>query len=96
MHDGLFSNQPRLDETTIRGLADQLGLNPPRFDDCLASPVDKRVEEQVRHARSLDINGTPTFLIGRIEGNAVRVEKVLSGAQPLGAFQRTIDELLIR
>jgi hypothetical protein len=45
-------------------------------------------------ARSLQLRGTPAFLIGRVTNKEMRVEKIILGAKPLIEFSSTIDRLL--
>jgi RNA polymerase sigma factor (sigma-70 family) len=88
MHDRLFANQSALDPASLEVHAAAIGLDVARFRKALE---DKRflpaVQEDMRLARELDINGTPAFLV-----NGKRV----MGAQPLGAFKQAVDEALAR
>jgi protein-disulfide isomerase len=94
MHDLLFQHRGDATERTNHELASQLRLNMHQFDDCLLQGAEAHVQQDIRSAVALGINGTPTFLIGRVAGNVVTVSHIISGAQTFELFRRTFDELL--
>jgi protein-disulfide isomerase len=58
------------------------------FKACVASgKYQAAVQKDVEEAKRLDVTGTPTFFING---------RVLTGAQPLEAFVRMIDDELTR
>ncbi len=86
-HDALFA-APALHDAVFGELARSIGLDAPRFQECLASGRHRAgVEADARQAEELGISGTPAFLINGI---------LLGGAQPLEAFTRLIDSELAR
>jgi protein-disulfide isomerase len=107
MHDSLFVDKiaipgpngrsSGLTASDIDGSAAKLGLDTAKLDACMASPrfadVIKRSTEE---AAKMNIEGTPTFVIGTAgpNGNVVSVKKTIVGAQPFGAFKAVIDPLL--
>jgi protein-disulfide isomerase len=107
MHDSLFTDKPgtigpggrkaMLAQSDIDERARALGLDTAKLDDCIASSryadLIKRSSEE---AAKMNIEGTPTFLIGTIgpNGNIVSVKKPLVGAQPFEVFKSLIDPLL--
>jgi protein-disulfide isomerase len=107
MHDSLFTDKPgligpggrksMLTQSDIDERARTLGLDTAKLDDCVASAryadLIKRSSEE---AARMNIEGTPTFLIGTIgpNGNIVSVKKPLVGAQPFEVFKSVIDPLL--
>jgi protein-disulfide isomerase len=107
MHDSLFTDKipmpgpngrsSGLSTSDIDERAAKLGLDTAKLDACMASTrfadVIKRSSEE---AAKMNIEGTPTFLIGTIDpnGNIVSVKKTIVGAQPFGAFKAVIDPLL--
>jgi len=107
MHDSLFIDKipipgpngrsSGLTTSDIDERATKLGLDTAKLDACMASTrfadVIKRSSEE---AAKMNIEGTPTFLIGTIgpNGNVVSVKKTIIGAQPFGAFKVVIDPLL--
>jgi protein-disulfide isomerase len=85
-HDRLFEEQPAFERADLVRYAVEAGIDRAGFVKCL----DERrfaaaVEADVAQARSLAINGTPTFLING---------RPLVGAQPVEAFRSAIDDAL--
>jgi protein-disulfide isomerase len=107
MHDSLFTDKipipgpngrsSGLATSDIDERAAKLGLDTAKLDACIASP---RFADVIKHsseeAAKMNIEGTPTFVIGTIgpNGNIVSVKKTIIGAQPFGAFKAAIDPLL--
>ena len=92
MYNALFENT--LDPALYPGLAQQLGLDAAKFAACLKNPASGRVIlRDLSEARRLGISGTPSFLIGRIEGNVLTVVAMAKGAPSWEAFSREIDAL---
>lgn len=72
MHDLLFTNQKTwvaseshvVAQSTIRGYAEDLGLDMPLFDTCVtSSSIAARVDEDLKEGRKAGVNGTPTFFV---------------------------------
>jgi len=87
-HDILFVNAPNASPPQLKEYADKVGLDGPRFEQCLSSGthtagVQKDLDEGLR----LGVTGTPGFFING---------QFLSGAQPLENFVRLIEEELRR
>jgi protein-disulfide isomerase len=107
MHDSLFIDKVANPGSNGRsaGLATgdideraaKLGLDAAKLDACMASTrfadVIKRNSEE---AAKMNIEGTPTFVIGTINphGNTVSVKKTIVGARPYDSFKAVIDPLL--
>jgi protein-disulfide isomerase len=107
MHDSLFTDKIPIPDPNGRssGLATsdideraaKLGLDTVKLGACIASA---RFADVIKHsseeAAKMNIEGTPTFVIGTIgpNGNIVSVKKTIVGAQPFGAFKAAIDPLL--
>lgn len=95
MHDALFGDQEHLDEGSVKQRAARLGLDRLRFATCLGTDAASEVQGNVNQARTLQVTGTPGFLIGTLtEGGDVKVAKRLTGAQPIAAFARVLDPLV--
>jgi protein-disulfide isomerase len=106
MHDSLFTDiaigigpsgrASALSSKDIDERATKLGLDTAKLDACMASNrfagVIKRSSEE---AAKMNIEGTPTFLIGTIapNGSVVSMKKPVVGAQPFDAFKAVIDPL---
>jgi protein-disulfide isomerase len=87
-HDQIFASNPKLEDEDLKGIAEKIGLS---WDD-VKKAIDgnkygERFDASVDLAADLQARGTPHFFI-----NGVR----LSGAQPLEAFKKAIDEQLAK
>jgi protein-disulfide isomerase len=85
-HDVLFTQSPQLALEDLRRYAGQVGLDVTKFDGCLAAGVHKAaVQRDLDEGNRLGVTGTPAFFING---------RTLTGAQPLEAFARLIDQEL--
>ncbi|MBW2448369.1 MAG: thioredoxin domain-containing protein [Deltaproteobacteria bacterium] len=85
-HDGVFETASPLADPEIRALAGEASIDLAAFDACLASGrAAEVVERDVTEGAAAGVTGTPAFFV-----NGVR----LSGAQPVEAFVRLIDDEL--
>jgi protein-disulfide isomerase len=96
MHDELFQSQDAFEPWVSHAKA--VGLDVPRFQECLASD---RHDAQIRHdmgeARQLGLTSTPSFLIGHAspdDGAKIKVVAVVRGAAPFADFKSAIDPIL--
>ncbi|MCB1019170.1 MAG: thioredoxin domain-containing protein [Acidobacteria bacterium] len=81
MFDANQINRSVFDQT-----AEQIGLDKAKFDSCIDTDVHaEAVQNDLREAESLGMNGTPAFLINGV---------LLSGAQPYEEFEKVIDREL--
>ena len=86
-HDRLF-NASSLDTAQLKDQAKELGLDRGKFDACLESgSMRAAVESDAQQGRLVGVMATPSFFINGIP---------LSGAQPLAAFEKVIDEELAK
>jgi protein-disulfide isomerase len=88
MHDAIFESNPKLEDDDLKGLAEKAGI---KWDD-VKTAIDnnkfaEKIDATVELANDVQARGTPHFFI-----NGVR----LSGAQPLEAFKKAIDEQLVK
>jgi protein-disulfide isomerase len=64
MADKMYSDQEKLDEASLEDSAKAIGLDTAKFDDCLKSGRGaSAVEEDVKKATDLGVEGTPTFFV---------------------------------
>ena len=85
-HDLLFANQNALDDASLKGYAQQLGLDADDFAECLDSGrFTREVQEDLADGVAAGVQGTPSFFIN---GQPVR------GAQPYQVFQSVIEAAL--
>lgn len=77
-------------------LAGNAGLDEKVYQLCSVDPAAAiRVRSDVAEARALGIQGTPSFALGKRsdDGDTVRPEVILSGAQPIEKFAAAIDRI---
>ena len=87
-YDVLFSESPKLSPDDLKRYAAQVGMDVKKFDECVAAGVHKAtVQRDLDEGTRLGVNGTPAFFING---------RSLSGALPLEAFARIVDEELSR
>lgn len=85
MHDELFRHSASLTPETINGIAEQIGLDAPRFKADLGSPeVAKQLDTEIRQGKVAGINGTPSFFVNNRAANTRSLE----------GFKAMIDEEL--
>ncbi len=85
-HDWLFANQRTMNQESMITEAGELGMNADLFSTCIADGTHRAaVDADMKEARGFGITGTPGFMING---------RVLTGAQPVEAFETIIDEEL--
>ena len=90
----LFAHQDRLGDDFYRELVKKYGLDQQKFESCVGDAKQKKlVEDDLQYAQSLGVEGTPTFFIGRIEGDKLVDAMPLVGAQPYSVFAQIIESL---
>jgi protein-disulfide isomerase len=98
MHDRLLANQGALKPNDLPEHARALGLDVPRFEQCVDSD---RFEDEIRSdidtGLKAGVRATPSFYLGSAEqdGNLVRVRSQVPGAAEWVAFKPLIDKLLL-
>lgn len=94
MHDLMFRSQDQLDVESLEQDATKLGLDGKAFHACLTGEMSTRIEASMQEAARLSVISTPTFLIGTVEGDDVRVTARLAGAKSEATFSDAIDRAL--
>ena len=95
MHEAIYANHGKLSPALYPQLARELGLDGAKFKACLADPAREQiVMRDTAEARKLGINGTPSFVIGRIQGDELTVVRLSRGAPSYEAFAQEIEKLL--
>jgi protein-disulfide isomerase len=83
----LFAGPPKQPDQ-LPAVAQATGLDMASFNECVVSGKHQAaVQKDVDEGKRLELTGTPTFFING---------RVLTGAQPLEAFVRVIDDELAR
>lgn len=96
-HDAIFADTTRLTDEDLRVRVGQIGLDLSRYDACRSGRIaSSRVDADKSEASALGITATPTFLIGRVEGDGVRVVQIVTGVRRLQTFKKLLDDLLDR
>jgi protein-disulfide isomerase len=94
MHAALLTGADPLANGGIDQRARAVGLDLTRLHECMrAARYEAAIAANAAAADALGINGTPAFVLGRVQ-NGELVGEVGSGAQPYVAFDEAIKELL--
>jgi protein-disulfide isomerase len=97
MHDHLFETQTvwsnLIDpQPHLVKLAEELGVDMTRFNDCVASGVmEAKIDESLAEGRALGISGTPSFNFVREESGE---NYLLVGAQPVEQFSGMVTAIV--
>ena len=87
-HDKLFANATKTSPEELKTYAGQVGMDVAAFEKCYSSEKYKAaVQKDIDEGRNVGVTGTPGFFING---------RLVSGAQPLDAFARVIDDELAR
>ena len=82
----IYSRQDDLSEDALKRDAAEIGLDPAKFDQCMAGGAEAaRVKRDREDGLALGVNATPTFFIGK---------KVVSGAPDVQEFSQDVDQEL--
>jgi protein-disulfide isomerase/plastocyanin len=85
-HDLLFENQADLGEESYHTWAKELDLDLLQFTECLNSGTHlAAIQQDFLDGQAAGITGTPAFFING---------KLVSGAQPIGVFEKEIEAAL--
>jgi len=94
MHSALFGDQSRLDQASLASRARTLGLDMAQFGDCVQSTGALKIRREASAARTLGVAVTPTFFVGTVEGDRLRVRGVIVGVKDVTSFSSQLDALL--
>lgn len=96
MRARLFANPQTIDQAA--GHAAAVGVDRARFDACMAAGrVAEEIRRDMAQAQAAGVTGTPTFMLATTDARGrLKVQRVISGAQPFANFQSQIDALLAR
>ena len=93
-HDHLYANQARLGTALYTELVAKFGLDAPKIDVCRGSSGARlSVLRDFQEGRHIGVTGTPSFVIGHVEGDRVVVERKATGTPPFEAFAKEIEML---
>ena len=87
-HDKLFAGPSTSSPELFKGLAKDVGLDAVAFETCLGSgKYEAAIKQDIEDGTRAGVSGTPAFFING---------RLISGAQPLEAFARVIEDELAR
>jgi len=87
-HDKLFASPPSSSPDVFKEMAQQVGLDLVTFETCLVSgKYQAAIKRDIEEGSRVGVGGTPAFFING---------RLITGAQPLEAFTRAIDDELAR
>lgn len=84
-HDKIFENGGAAGKSSAdyKRWAQELKLDVAQWEKCQSDPaISQEIKKDIRDGSAAGVSGTPGFIING---------KLLSGAQPFGAFQQVID-----
>ena len=88
MHDAMFADQSGLGVDALKSKAQALGLDGPKFAECLDSGRKAaEVSADLAAGSAVGVTGTPALFVNG---------RALSGAQPYEAIAKVIDQELAR
>lgn len=100
-HDAIFTNTAGngagLTNAKLISLAKSAGVSGSKFESCVTSlSFSEEIKKDAADAAKLNIQGTPGFIIGKLEGDKKSVKNgtFLGGAYPLANFETLIDAAL--
>lgn len=99
MHHRLLRNQMAIEAKLLPLHAQMLGLDVPKFQQCLDSgKYTAKVRESAAEGKKAGVRGTPWFFLGLTgpDETKLRPATFVEGAQPYAVFKEAIDKLLSR
>lgn len=92
IYEALNVEQKVMTAADLKAEALSLGANEGDYDTCMAeNRYADEINKDLADSRTYNVSGTPTFVIGKVDGNMVEGE-VVSGAQPYAVFKATLDK----
>ena len=94
MREKLFAHSSELTTANILLAATAAALDLPKFQACLdAKGFEAALKKDSQEAEAVGISGTPSFVVGKPEGDHVR-GLIIVGTQPVNVFATEIQKLL--
>ena len=92
--DNIITHQAGLSAQSIDQIAKDSGIDAVAYRTCMESGRHlEAIRESAAGASALGISGTPSFVIGSVEGGTLTGQKLV-GAMPFATFEVVIKELL--
>jgi protein-disulfide isomerase len=99
MRSLLFANRSQLCSSNLVDFAAVLGLEVPRFRECLATEISStRLQEHIQEASNAGVQGTPSIALGflQADGKTVKIDRILRGDPPYDFLDGILRDLLSR
>ena len=91
--DILFDNQTKLERNNLLDYAKKLDMDIKQFDHCLDNnPYAEAIDSDIKSAEAIGVNGTPTIILGKVDGKILRGVKI-SGALNYELYKNRLEEL---
>lgn len=95
MYKNTIANGKGIPPATLDKLITAQGLTPATVKTCAATEeVKSEITADIDAASTIGIEGTPSFVIGTVDGEGKVTGEVVVGAQPLASFEKIIDKYL--
>lgn len=96
MHEKLFGNQQALSAADLARYAQDAGVEPGAFKQCIEGEGHAaKIRQDLQDAMNAGVSSTPTFFLGfRESGGKVKIVRRVSGAHPYPVFKAAIEGLL--
>lgn len=97
MHSQLIQQAKHLSNETYLEFAKRQSLDTDAFSQCYKDKNERQhIRQGIKAALQMGVSGTPKFVLGKIEGKRLIDVQVLSGAQPIEAFNNALQQLFIQ
>jgi protein-disulfide isomerase len=94
MHEALLARDMKLDDASLLRQAQALGLDVARFRECMAgNKYEAKIARNAARAASLDVRGTPTFIIGKVAHGELEGVRI-AGTMPYQDLSAYLNQLL--
>lgn len=98
IRDQIFNNRDKLSDDDLAGYAKASGLDMEKWKSCLGTDLyTTKVDTDLKAGQALGVSGTPGFVLGLTDPthlDKILATKLIEGAYPFEAFQKTIQDLL--
>ena len=90
----MIVNASQLQPDKLGGYAQSVSMDVPKFQACVDSDKFRAaIDKDIAEGTAAGINGTPSFVIGRIENGKLQGVRMV-GAAPYAQFESKIQEML--
>jgi protein-disulfide isomerase len=90
----MIANAEALSQDKLLDYAASMQMDVPKFKSCVAADkFKKEIDQDIAEATVAGVQGTPTFVIGRLENDQLDGVRIV-GAMPYAQFDAKIQEML--